>query len=88
MRISFSGAYPFQYERLFKDSLMDHNTAAVCGTWWRADINETELQRLRYIEVNGELKFEMMFIKAEVDRWNTSFMLIRQDRRMNILLIS
>lgn len=23
---------------VFDDNLMEHNTAAVCGTWWKADI--------------------------------------------------
>lgn len=34
-----SGHTHFNTNVCFKDSLMEHNTAAVCGTWWRADIN-------------------------------------------------
>ena len=34
-----SGHTHFNVNVCFNDSLMEHNTAAVCGTWWRADIN-------------------------------------------------
>ncbi|WP_242489623.1 hypothetical protein [Bacteroides thetaiotaomicron] len=34
-----SGHTHFNTNVCFNDSLMEHNTAAVCGTWWRADIN-------------------------------------------------
>ena len=34
-----SGHTHFNLNVCFNDSLMEHNTAAVCGTWWRADIN-------------------------------------------------
>mgnify|MGYP002325503231 FL=1 len=34
-----SGHTHFNTNVCFNDSLMEHNTAAVCGTWWRADVN-------------------------------------------------
>lgn len=34
-----SGHTHFNWNVCFNDSLMEHNTAAVCATWWRAGIN-------------------------------------------------
>lgn len=33
-----SGHTHFNWNVCFNDSLMEHNTAAVCGIWWKADI--------------------------------------------------
>lgn len=49
-----SGHTHFNTNVCFKDSLMEHNTAAVCGTWWRADINVDGTPRgYGVYEVNG-----------------------------------
>ena len=39
MPTSFPDIHILNVNVCFNDSLMEHNTAAVCGTWWRADIN-------------------------------------------------
>ena len=50
-----SGHTHFNTNVCFNDSLMEHNTAAVCGTWWRADINVDGTPRGYGIyEVNGD----------------------------------
>lgn len=33
-----SGHMHYNLNLIYSDSLMEHNTAAVCGTWWRADV--------------------------------------------------
>lgn len=34
----FSGHTHYNWNVVFNDKLMEHNTAAVCGTFWKADI--------------------------------------------------
>ena len=53
--VIISGHTHFNTNVCFNDSLMEHNTAAVCGTWWRADINVDGTPRGYGIyEVNGD----------------------------------
>ena len=49
-----TGHTHFNHNVVFNDSLMEHNTAAVCGIWWKADICCDGTPRgFGFYEVNG-----------------------------------